>query len=45
MDEVIKNYQKKTWQWVQVDVEKFPNITEKYQVRGIPSLLVFKNGE
>ncbi|MMZ65383.1 Thioredoxin-like protein YdbP [compost metagenome] len=28
-----------------VDAEKFEDLASKYEVRGIPSLLVFKNGE
>ncbi|MDQ0089095.1 thiol-disulfide isomerase/thioredoxin [Paenibacillus anaericanus] len=28
-----------------VDSEQFEDFAEKYEVRGIPSLLVFKNGE
>ncbi len=32
-------------QFYAVDSEQFEELTEKYDVRGIPSLLVFKNGE
>jgi thioredoxin-like negative regulator of GroEL len=32
-------------QFYAVDSEQFEKLTEKYDVRGIPSLLVFKNGE
>jgi thioredoxin-like negative regulator of GroEL len=28
-----------------VDSEQFENLAEKYEVKGIPSLLVFKNGQ
>ncbi|MNF05075.1 Thioredoxin-like protein YdbP [compost metagenome] len=28
-----------------IDAEKFEDLASKYEVRGIPSLLVFKNGE
>ncbi|KKI92231.1 thioredoxin [Bacillus sp. SA1-12] len=29
----------------QIDKDEFPELAEKYTVMGIPSLLVFKNGE
>ncbi|WP_257347051.1 thioredoxin family protein [Pseudalkalibacillus decolorationis] len=32
-------------QWHQIDKDAFPELAEKYEVMGIPSLLVFKNGE
>lgn len=35
----------KELQWFEMDKDEFPEIAEKYQVMGIPSLLVFKNGE
>ena len=31
--------------WFSIDAEKLQPIAEQYDVRGIPSLLVFKNGE
>lgn len=31
--------------WYQIDRDQFPEITESYQVMGIPSLLIFENGE
>lgn len=30
---------------VKVDVDKFPNISRKYAIMSIPTLLVFKNGK
>ncbi|WP_066291809.1 thioredoxin family protein [Bacillus sp. FJAT-29937] len=32
-------------QWFTIDRDEFPEISEEQQVMGIPSLLVFKNGE
>lgn len=31
--------------WLEIDAEEFQDIAEKNEVRGIPSLLIFKNGE
>lgn len=31
--------------WYQMNKDEFPAIAEKYSVMGIPSLLVYKNGE
>ena len=30
---------------LKVDTEKFPELASRYNVRGIPTLLVFKNGQ
>ena len=30
---------------IKVDVDKNPNIATKYQIRSIPTLMIFKNGE
>lgn len=30
---------------IKVDVDKNPEITFKFQIRGVPTLLIFKNGE
>lgn len=30
--------------WVELDTEQFPDIAEENEVRGIPSLLVYRNG-
>ncbi|MDO3408499.1 thioredoxin family protein [Saccharibacillus sp. CPCC 101409] len=40
---IIENNQDK--QFFAMDAEKFQDIAESNEVRGIPSLLVFKNGE
>ncbi len=31
--------------WYEVDAEEFSDLAQKYDVRGIPTLLVFRNGE
>lgn len=31
--------------WLEIDAEKYQHIAEENEVRGIPSLLVFKNGQ
>ncbi|MCQ6274192.1 thioredoxin family protein [Bacillus sp. V3B] len=43
IDEVTEENQDK--QWFTIDRDEFPEISEKQSVMGIPSLLVFKNGE
>ncbi|MBM7655936.1 thioredoxin family protein [Neobacillus cucumis] len=43
IDEIIDENQDK--QWFKIDSDDFPEISEAQQVMGIPSLLVFKNGE
>ncbi|TCN26768.1 thioredoxin family protein [Mesobacillus foraminis] len=43
IDEVIEENQDK--HWIKVDRDEFPEISEEQNVMGIPSLLVFKNGE
>jgi len=41
--EIMEENQQYTW--YQINKDEFPEIAEKYDVMGIPSLLVFKNGE
>ncbi|MEX2416302.1 MAG: thioredoxin family protein [Paenibacillaceae bacterium] len=31
--------------WLEIDAEKYQHIAEENEVRGIPSLLIFKNGQ
>lgn len=32
-------------EWYEIDKDEFPELAEQYQVMGIPSLLVYKNGQ
>ncbi|MRX72102.1 thiol reductase thioredoxin [Bacillus lacus] len=41
--DILEEY--KNIDWYQINKDDFPEIAEKYQVMGIPSLLIFKNGE
>lgn len=41
--EIIEDYSQ--YQWYQIDRDQFPELAEQYNVRGIPSLLIFQNGE
>jgi thioredoxin-like negative regulator of GroEL len=43
IDEVTEEHQDK--QWFKIDRDEFPEISDEQTVMGIPSLLVFKNGE
>lgn len=43
IDPIIEEY--KQYEWFEMNRDEFPDIAEKYQVMGIPSLLIFKNGE
>ncbi|WP_394232438.1 thioredoxin family protein [Niallia oryzisoli] len=43
IDEIIEENEDK--EWFTIDRDEFPEISEEQQVMGIPSLLVFKNGE
>lgn len=43
LDEVIAEHDDKAW--LEIDAEQFQDIAEANVVRGIPSLLVFRNGE
>jgi thiol-disulfide isomerase/thioredoxin len=43
IDEITEENQDK--QWFKIDKDEFPEIAEEQKVMGIPSLLVFKNGE
>ncbi len=43
IDEIVEENQDK--QWFKIDKDEFPELAEEQTVMGIPSLLVFKNGE
>lgn len=43
IDPIIEEYN--TYTWYDVDRDVLPDIAEKYDVMGIPSLLIFQNGE
>ncbi|MFD2617712.1 thioredoxin family protein [Terrilactibacillus laevilacticus] len=42
IDDIIKDY---NFEWFDVNRDNFPELAEKYEVMGIPSLLAFKNGQ
>ena len=43
IDDIIRDYG--LYDWFEIDRDQFLDISDKYQVLGIPSLLVFRNGE
>ena len=43
IDPIIEEYT--GYAWYSLNRDNFPDLAEKYQVMGIPSLLIFKNGE
>lgn len=43
IDEIIEEHKDKDW--YEVNRDELPSLAEKYEVMGIPSLLVFKDGE
>lgn len=43
IDEIIAENPDK--EWFEIDKDEFPELADKYQVMGIPSLLIYKNGE
>ncbi len=43
IDEIIAEHADK--QWFKIDKDEFPELAEKENVMGIPSLLIYKNGE
>ena len=43
IDPIIEEYTQ--FDWYSANRDNFPELAEKYQVMGIPSLLIFQNGE
>jgi len=43
IDDIVAENQDK--QWYKIDKDEFPELAEEQNVMGIPSLLVYKNGE
>ncbi|PWI58557.1 thioredoxin family protein [Sulfoacidibacillus thermotolerans] len=43
IDEIIALHTEKNW--FEINAEEFPELSERYEVRGVPSLLVYKKGE
>ncbi|MBT2583680.1 thioredoxin family protein [Planococcus sp. ISL-109] len=43
IDPIIEQYN--DYEWFDVNRDELPDIAERYEVMGIPSLLIFKNGE
>ena len=43
IDPIIEEYNQ--YQWFDVNRDELPELAEKYEVMGIPSLLIFQNGE
>ncbi len=43
IDPIIEEYSQ--YNWHEINRDDFPELAETYQVMGIPSLLIFKNGE
>lgn len=41
--DIMNNYQK--YEWYELNKDELPELADTYQVMGIPSLLLFKNGE
>jgi len=40
--DILEEYHQ--FEWFEVNRDDFPELAEKYQVLGIPSILIFKNG-
>lgn len=43
IDDIIADYGQ--YRWFQINRDEFPDLAEKYNVLGIPSLLLFQDGE
>lgn len=43
IDDIIAKHQDKLW--YEINGEDFPELADKYEVMGVPSLLAYRNGE
>lgn len=43
--EEVKNELKDSVRILKIDVDKNPKVADKYKIRGVPTLILFKNGE
>ena len=43
IDPIVEKYD--TYTWYEANRDVLPEVAEKYEVMGIPSLLIFQNGE
>ncbi|MGE8206562.1 thioredoxin family protein [Heyndrickxia sp. NPDC080065] len=43
IDDIINDYDQ--YKWFEINRDNFPELAEKYNVMGIPSLLIYQNGE
>ena len=43
IDPIVEEYNQ--YKWYDINRDELPELAEKYDVMGIPSLLIFKNGE
>lgn len=43
IDPIIEEYNQ--YKWFDINRDELPELADKYEVMGIPSLLIFKNGE
>ena len=43
IDPIVEKYD--MYDWYEADRDELMDLAQKYEVRGIPSLLIFKNGE
>ncbi|QJC28656.1 thioredoxin [Enterobacteriaceae endosymbiont of Plateumaris consimilis] len=43
LDEIFKKYNKKLF-FAKLNIDKYPNIAQKYDVRSIPTIILFNNG-
>lgn len=43
--EQVKNEMKDSVRILKIDVDKNPQVAEKYKIRGVPTMILFKKGE